>query len=103
MAGLSLNLTRKQSIKGDTIAFKNYLVNVYNIQKVSHEELYFMFGHSSAYLENRETMTQNKSLEGLFYTKVGEKFISFRNLNGTCDAKDFSCEVKALCWLVGTC
>lgn len=100
--GLPLNLTCKQSIKADTIALKKYLRNTYNIQKVTCEELYLMFGHSITYMENKKSMAKNKAVEGLFYTKVGKKFISFRNINGVCDAQDFNCEVKALCWLVGT-
>ena len=105
MTGLSLNLKHKQKQlkQKETTALKDYLVKAFNIQKVSQEELYIMFSHSIDYMENRDIRDKNKALEGLFYTQTGKQFISFRNVNGICDAKDFNCEVKALCWLAGTC
>lgn len=77
-----------------------YLIETYQIQKVLPHELSDFF---DGYFQRVESSTSAQLPElpnGLFYCQSGNQFISFRSMDGDCDAEAFSTELQALCWLV---
>lgn len=78
---------------------KDYLVKTHQIQKVSCQELSLMFDRYFDSMKKGASKERPVTSEGLFYAQSGDRFVSFKHLNGECDARDFTSEVHALCWL----